>query len=164
MERAPYVSIANETARQLIAQGVQARVVTLPAGELIARLTAPPPGEDPITLAVVPPPVGGDPATVMATIFGCMSRSAGAPATAQSVFGSCDPAMQPIIDAALTGAISLADALSTVEPTAWRQALSIPLYQEVDTLAVRPEMASVETGPQLAGPFADASRWRRLAG
>jgi hypothetical protein len=109
-------------------------------------------------------PVGGDPATALATNFGCAARPDG-PATAPlSLIGSCDPAIQPTIDAALTGAVSLPDALSVVEPVLWRQAVSVPLYQEAETLVVRPEMSGVHAGPPFAGPFAGAAEWRRSAG
>src|SRR6266545_33680 len=114
-----------------------------------------------INLAVVPRPAGGDPATVLATNFGCVTRSEGAPATPLSATGACDPTIQPTIDAALTGAIALPDALSTAEPAIWRHAVSIPLYQEAETLAARPELSGVTIGPPLAGPFAGAPQWRR---
>jgi len=110
---------------------------------------------------VAPQPVGGDPATVLATNFGCVSKSDSAAAVPVSSIGSCDPAIQPTIDAALTGAVSLTDALSTVEPAVWRQAVSIPLYQEAESLVIRPEMSGVGVGPPLAGPFAGAPGWRR---
>ncbi len=161
-ERDPYLRIANEVARQLAAQGIQTRVETVPIADLIRRLSAQPTDtSEPINLAVVPQPAGGDPITGMATTFGCVIRSDGAPATAFSATGSCDPAIQPTIEAALTGAVALPDALSTVEPAVWRHAVAIPLYQEAETLAVRPEMSGVDIGPPLAGPFATAPQWRR---
>jgi ABC-type transport system substrate-binding protein len=164
-EHPSYVDIANEVARQLSVQGIQARPVTLPGGELISRLqeqsTATTTGDDLINLVVAPVPTGGDPATTMATNLGCVTRSGGAPATALSTVGSCDPAIQPTIEAALTGAIGITDALSTVEPAVWRQSVSVPLYQEAETLAVRSEMSGVDIGPSLAGPFAGAAAWRR---
>jgi ABC-type transport system substrate-binding protein len=161
-ERPPYLSIAHEVARQLVAQGIQTRVETIPIADLITRMSAQPTGDtETINLAVVPQPAGGDPASTMATNFGCVTRAEGAPATPLSATGTCDPAIQPTIDAALTGAIALPDALSTVEPAIWRHAVSIPLYQEAETLAARPEMSGVTIGPPLAGPFATAPQWRR---
>jgi ABC-type transport system substrate-binding protein len=164
-ERPSYVDIAQEVVRELAVQGVQARVVTLPGAELISRIqaqtTANGNGDDLINLAVVPMPTGGDPATTMATNFGCVTRSGNAPPTPLSAIGSCDQAIQPTIDAALTASIPLSDALSTVEPAVWRQAVSIPLYQEAETLAVRPEMSGVDIGSSLSGPFAGAAAWKR---
>lgn len=165
-ERPSYLSIANEVARQLGAEGIQTRVLTMPVSDLIAKLPVQQQTDsaDTVNLAVVPQPVGGDPATAMATNFGCVTKQDGAPATPLSATGTCDPAIQPTIDAALTGAVALSDALSTVEPSAWRHAVSIPLYQEAETLAVRPEMSGVDAGPPLAGPFAGAPGWRRSVG
>ena len=166
-ERPSYLSIAGEVARQLTAEGIQAKVATVPESVLITQLSAPPTGTDPVNMVIAPQPVGGDPATVLATNFGCVSKSDTAgnlAGTPLSAIGSCDPTIQPTIDAALTGAVSLADALSTVEPAVWRLAMSIPLYQEADSLAVRPEMSGVTVGPPLAGPFAGAPGWRRSVG
>jgi ABC-type transport system substrate-binding protein len=161
-ERPSYLSIANEIGRQLTAEGIQTKVLSLPANDLITQLGTQQNGTDQINLVVAPQPAGGDPATVMATNFGCVSKSDSTGATAPlSSTGSCDPAIQPTVEAALTGAVSLTDALSIVEPAVWRQALSIPLYQEAETLAVRPEMTGVSVGPPLAGPFAGAPNWRR---
>jgi ABC-type transport system substrate-binding protein len=160
-ERPAYVAIAGEVRRQLSAAGVNARVVTMPAADLISSQPATPSGDEAVNLMVAPQPVGGDPATELATNFGCTTKSDGSPPTALSPIGTCDPAVQPTIDAALTGAISLPDALSTVEPALWRAAVTVPLYQEADTLAVRAEMSGVTPGPPLAGPFAGAPDWRR---
>ncbi|HEV2781933.1 MAG TPA: ABC transporter family substrate-binding protein [Actinophytocola sp.] len=161
-DRQSYVDIANEVRLQLAAEGIQARVVTAPADELITRLTAEPGAADAVNLVVAAQPTGGDPATAMATNFGCAAGQDGAAATTPlSPIGSCDPAIQPTIDAALTGAMSLSDALSVVEPVLWRQAVSVPLYQEAETLAIRPEMSGVDAGPPFAGPFAGAADWRR---
>ncbi|HEU5472094.1 MAG TPA: ABC transporter family substrate-binding protein [Actinophytocola sp.] len=163
-EKVAYVTMAGEVRRQLMAEGIDAEVVTAPADQLLTtRLAA---GGDavPINLLVAPQPVGGDPATVMATNFGCVPSSEGSAAVPVNPVGTCDPAIQPTIDAALTGAIPLSDALSAVEPALWRQAVSVPLFQEADTLVVRPEVTGVRAGPPLAGPFVGAAEWRRLAG
>lgn len=161
-ERQPYVAMAYEVQRQLAVEGVASKVITAPADVLItSQLTAAPSTEETINLVLAPQPAGGDPATAMATNFGCVNRSDGSAPAPLSPTGSCDLAIQPTIDAALTGAVSLADALSTVEPALWRQAVSVPLYQEADTLAVRAEMSGVTPGPPLAGPFPGAPEWRR---
>jgi ABC-type transport system substrate-binding protein len=163
VERPSYLSIAEEIARQLAAAGIQTKVQPLPASDLITQLSAQPQqnGTEQINLAVTAQPVGGDAATVMATNFGCVSKSDTTVATPLSATGSCDPTIQPTLDAALTGAVPIGDALSIVEPAAWRQAVSVPLYQEAESLAVRPEMSGVSIGPPLAGPFAGAPSWRK---
>jgi ABC-type transport system substrate-binding protein len=162
-ERPAYVTVANEVGRQLRAAGIGTRVVTAPADDLITnQLTVTTSGgEEAINLVIAPQPVGGDPATQLATNFGCTTKSDGSPPVALSPIGTCDPAVQPTINAALTGAVALPDALSTVEPALWRAAVNVPLYQEADTLAVRSEMTGVTPGPPLAGPFAGAPEWRR---
>jgi ABC-type transport system substrate-binding protein len=164
-EQPSYLSIANEISRQLTAQGILTKVQSVPASDLITQLSAQQQNSsDQINLVVAPQPAGGDPATVLATNFGCVSKpdAAATPVVAPvSAIGFCDPTIQPTIDAALTGAVALPDALSTVEPAVWRQAVSIPLYQEAESLVIRPEMSGVSVGPPLAGPFAGAPGWRK---
>jgi len=69
--------------------------------------------------------------------------------------------LQPTIDAALTGAMSLPDALSTVEPALWQQHVVMPLFQLSDVLATGSEITGVNGGPPLVGPFGGAPTWRR---
>jgi ABC-type transport system substrate-binding protein len=163
-ERLQYVTMASEVRRQLLAEGIMAKVVTAPASELYTTRLATSGDREPIDLVLAPAPAGGDPATVMATNFGCSVSSENPAPVPVSPVGTCDPAITPTVDAALSGAISLSDALSAVEPALWRQAVSVPLFQEADTLVVRPDTAGVRPGPPLAGPFAGAPQWRRLTG
>lgn len=168
-ERESYQRIAAEVQRQLAAAGIQVRTETPEAEDLFARLAARPSADtqndNAINLIVAPQPAGGDPATVLATNFGCAAKTEQTDATdPANPAGFCDPTLQPNIDAALTGAVSLSDALSSVEPALWRQWVSIPLYQEADMLVIRPEMSGVAAGPPLAGPFTGAAGWRRTAG
>jgi ABC-type transport system substrate-binding protein len=168
-ERDAAQRIADDVARQLTAAGIDSEVVTPPANQLYAQLYA---GEgeqggdgqdagEPFDLAVLAQPVGGDDATTLATNFGCAPAQAGEPRVAANPFGFCDVGLQATMDAALTGALSVTDALAAVEPALWRDAISVPLFQEADTLAVRPEVSGVSVGPPFAGPFADAATWRR---
>lgn len=170
-EREPYIRVAEELRRQLVAEGVNAVVITPTADELFPALAGrseeaaddgPAAGAH---LVVAPRPTGGDPATVLATNFGCLVNQDGAmTSTPASPIGLCDSAIQPTIDAALTGAVALSDALSSVEPALWAQAVSIPLFQEADSLVIRPEVSGVSPGPPDVGPFAGAADWRRSAG
>ncbi|MGH3878670.1 MAG: ABC transporter family substrate-binding protein [Actinophytocola sp.] len=165
--------IASDVARQLTTAGIDTEVVTPPASQLYAQLYA---GEaeegtdggqetgDPFDLAVIGQPVGADDATTLATNFGCATGEPGEEPTPANPLGFCDAGLQATMDAALTGALSVTDALAAVEPALWRAAVSVPLYQEADTLAVRPDVSGVSVGPPLAGPFADAATWRRTAG
>lgn len=160
-ERPADVRIAKDVQRQLAAGGVVAEVAELPAADLYSRLYAT--GEaDVLDLAVTARPAGGDPATTLATDYGCVTGSAGL--VAANPIGYCDAVIQPTIDAALTGSLSVTDALTLVEPELWRAAVAIPLFQEADVLAVRGEVAGVSDGTGFAGPFADAAFWTRSSG
>lgn len=174
-EREVAQRIAHEVSRQLATAGVTAQVVTPPATELYAKLYAGDTGQgsgaedaDQFDLAVIAQPAGGDDATTLATNFGCApgaatgEQPAEAPVAANPL-GFCDTGLQATMDAALTGALSVNDALAAVEPALWKAAVAVPLYQEADTLAVRPEVSGVSVGPPLAGPFADAASWVRAA-
>ncbi len=165
-EREPAQRIATEVAEQLTVTGISTEMITPPALELVDQLyAATPPEEGAFDLAVFPRPAGGDQATVLATDYGCVLDGSEPPAPVPAnPFGICEPGMQPTMDAALTGALSTADALSSVEPALWQAAVSMPLYQEAETLVVRPEMVGVSVGPPTAGPFADAARWQRSGG
>ncbi|OLF07276.1 peptide ABC transporter substrate-binding protein [Actinophytocola xinjiangensis] len=169
-ERETAQLVAREVARQLAAVGIAARVVTPPADELYAQLSgAQTDGEEPVDgdtvdLAVISRPVNGDQATVLASNFGCAPAQDGQGPSPANVFGLCDPGVQPTMDAALTGALSVTDALAAIEPLLWDTAVALPLYQESETLAVRPEVSGVAVGPPLVGPFAGAASWQRAAG
>ncbi|MPZ79481.1 MAG: ABC transporter family substrate-binding protein [Actinophytocola sp.] len=173
-EREGAQRIAEDVARQLTAAGIGAEVVEPPADQLYAQLYATDAGSDgndgdgdgqgdAVDLAVISQPVGGDQATVLATNFGCTVPEDGGQPVPANPLGFCDPGLQATMDAALTGALSVTDALAAVEPALWRAAVSVPLFQEADTLAVRPEVSGVTVGPPLVGPFAGAASWRRSA-
>lgn len=157
-ERPADVRIAKDVQRQLAAGGVVAEVTELPGRQLLQRLYSTE-GTDVIDIAVTSRPTGGDPATMLATGFGCDTDAT--PPVPANPAGYCDPAIQPTIDAALTGSLSVTEALTSVEPTVWRAAVAIPLYQEADVLAVRGELVGVSAGAGFAGPFAGAAFWTR---
>ncbi|MFI7678731.1 ABC transporter family substrate-binding protein [Actinophytocola sp. NPDC049390] len=160
-ERPAEVRIAKDVQRQLAAGGVTAEVVELPGRELYQRLYASG-GADTgavVDIAVTSRPTGGDPATMLATDFGC-DTTATQPRPVNPA-GYCDPAIQPTIEAALTGSLSVSEALTSVEPALWRASIAIPLYQEADVLAVRGELSGVSAGAGFAGPFAGAAFWKR---
>jgi ABC-type transport system substrate-binding protein len=170
-EREAAQRIAADVARQLTAAGIATEVVTPPATQLYAQLYAADTeqgsddGQDggQFDLAVLGQPVGGDEATVLATNFGCAPATPGQQPVAANPLGFCDAGLQATMDAGLTGALSVTEALAAVEPALWKAAVAVPLYQEADTLAVRPEVSGVSVGPPLAGPFAGAATWRRSA-
>ena len=164
-DRPADVRVADEIKRQLAAGGVAAQVVELSGAQLYQRLyvtgngTG---GSDAVDIAVTARSAGGDPATMLASDFGCVSSSTGlVPA---NPIGYCDAAVQPTIDAALTGSLSVTEALTSVEPALWRAAVALPLFQDADVLAVRDEVTGVTDGTGFAGPFAGAAFWNRTSG
>jgi len=74
----------------------------------------------------------------------------------------CDPALQPQIEAALTGNADPAATVAALEPKLWDLHAVLPLYQDSTLLAVRKQVSGVDD-PQslLAGPFAGAAFWTR---
>ena len=160
-QRPADVRIANDIKRQLAAAGVAATVVTPPANELYQRLAATD-GADVVDIAVTSRAVGGDQATMLASDYGCVTGSGGL--TPANPIGYCDASIQPTIDAALTGSLSVTEALTSIEPALWRAAVSLPLYQAADVLAVGRDVAGVTPGAGFAGPFASAAFWKRTSG
>ncbi|MDQ3578336.1 MAG: ABC transporter family substrate-binding protein, partial [Actinomycetota bacterium] len=168
LDRPDYLDMGREVQRQLTAAGIQSRLTTPEGEELFAELLAPDPALPPggtvtgIDIVIAPQPSGGDPATMLATRFGCAPATEGRSRTvAANPLGFCDPVVQQAIDATLSGAMPLSAALEAIEPVLWSQAVTVPLYQEADVLVVRLEMSGVTAGAPFAGPFADAARWRR---
>ncbi|HVK21217.1 MAG TPA: ABC transporter family substrate-binding protein [Actinokineospora sp.] len=159
-----YVAMAGELQRQLTAAGVSSRVVAPDAAELFTTLPTVSTAASPVDLVVAPLPAAGDPATALATRFGCGPGPDESPVpVAANPVGFCDPAVQPTIDAAVTGTVPLAEALAQLEPVLWAKTLTLPLYQEADDLVVRADMAGVAAGAPLESPFLGAAGWRRVA-
>jgi ABC-type transport system substrate-binding protein len=159
------VRIAEDIKRQLAAGGVAAEVAELSGAQLYQRLYATSSGSgssDAVDIAVTSRAAGGDPATMLASDFGCVTGSTGL--VAANPIGYCDAGVQPTIDATLTGSLSVSEALASVEPALWRAAVALPLFQEADVLAVRSEVTGVTDGAGFAGPFAGAAFWNRTSG
>lgn len=182
----PYIGIAKELQRQLVAAGVEVRLVTPPARELFASQLAMPvvaghndstrknTGNVGVDIAVVPQPTGGDPASTLASLFGCgldrdeegeesgeSEESGETPTMPANPAAFCVESLQPTIEAALTGAVEPGEALAELEPELWRQNVVIPLFQLADTLAIGSGVLGVTEGPPLTGPFGAAVNWTR---
>jgi ABC-type transport system substrate-binding protein len=172
--REPYVSIANQLREQLVGAGIPATVITPSASQLYEQMLGATPTsagggasstDAPVDILVGPQPVGGDPATELASWFGCTAATqTGATPVSAGPLGWCDSAVQSTITAALTGETPLPSALAEVEPLLWAQAVEIPLFQVSDELAVGPQVSGVDAGPPLAGPFFGAAGWSRTSG
>jgi ABC-type transport system substrate-binding protein len=170
----PYLSIAKLVQQQLVTAGIQATLITPQAGQLYGTdlsatsTTSTANGgsaaADP-DIVVGPQPVDTDSASALASWFGCPQQLPGGTTLAPAnPLGFCDHTVQPDIDAALTGEMSLSDALAKVEPAVWSAAVEIPLFQLADVLAVGKQVTGVTAGAPLVGPFAGAATWNRLAG
>lgn len=172
--REPYVSIANQLKAQLVGAGIAATTVTPDSAQLYEQLLPSANGNSnggtagtgqPIDIVVGPQPAGGDPATELASWFGCSPGTATSQTPVSSgPLGWCDPSVQTSVDDALTGEMSVSDALAKVEPVLWSQAVEIPLFQVSDELATGPEVSGVDGGPPMSGPFFGAATWNRTNG
>jgi hypothetical protein len=78
---------------------------------------------------------------------------------ALSPTGFCDPALQSLLDAAMSGAVSTDTALALAEPTLWTALPTIPLFQATSVLAGPAPRTDVVVGPLAGSPFAGADRW-----
>ncbi|MGW4111766.1 ABC transporter family substrate-binding protein [Actinosynnema sp. NPDC004786] len=159
----PYVAIANRVQRQLSLSGIAARVLTTQPNELFGQDlsdTAAP--NEVVDIAVVPQVDTGDSAALLASTFGCRpSQDDGGTPIPANLSGFCDQAVQPVIEQALSGEVLLADALRTIEPVLWQQAVSLPLFQVADLMVVLPEATGVGAGAPFAGPLSTARAWER---
>ncbi|HWC83379.1 MAG TPA: ABC transporter family substrate-binding protein [Pseudonocardiaceae bacterium] len=181
----PYLDMAEQLRTQLQAAGIQATLTTPPATQLYgqqllagptttsnATSAAPTTGNAPADtntspdIVVGPQPVDPDSASALASQFGCpLTLSDGTTKAPANALGFCDQTVQPTIEAALTGELSLPDALARVEPQLWAQAVEIPLFQVSDELVVATnKVAGVSAGAPLAGPFVSAASWSRTTG
>lgn len=159
----PYAAVANEVQRQLSLSGIAARVLTTQPNELFTQdLADTDPSDNAVDIAVVPRLDTGDSAAVLASAFGCpVSPDEGGTPIPGNLAGFCDQAVQPVVEQALSGEVLLADALRTIEPALWQQAVAMPLFQVADLLVVLPEAEGVTAGAPFAGPLSAAPTWRR---
>jgi ABC-type transport system substrate-binding protein len=118
-----------------------------------------------VDVVVRPRTVGGDPATELASDYGCDDpvTPSGAPPR-PSVPTTCSSALQPLLDELLTDPEG-SDAEQTraaVEKLLWTQVPALPLFQPV-SLLVSTSGADAGTGvgpgPLTTGPLTGAQRW-----
>ena len=174
----PYVTIAHTVQQELTAAGISASVSTPSASQLYNQELAPTSssggstsstapsggGVGEVDILVGPQPAAGDPATELASWFGCTTATSSGTTAPAGPLDWCDSTLQPTISAALTGTTALPDALSNVEPALWGQNVEIPLFQVCEELAIGHSVTGVSSGPPLVGPFDEAATWARTNG
>jgi ABC-type transport system substrate-binding protein len=182
-------SVAQAVADQLTVAGVDATASIVASAELYGRSMgsgtigmlvgrAPAGGDAATTLAgtyaCVKQPGGavtstsGTPTapapTTSAAPTSTATTSPRTPATVRlgNVSGVCDSALQPLIQAALTGTSDATATVAALEPKLWDLHAVLPLYQDATLLAVRKQVNGVgDPGPLLTGPFSGAATWTR---
>lgn len=189
-----YQRIAALVRDQLAAAGVTTLAVAAPPTELFTQqLVQPaplttvtgPPSAAPTTTAaattrprtpeatgpvrvdvmVLPRTVGGDPATELASDYGCPAPTQSLPDPPPGPTGYCFPALQPLLDAVLVGKVPAGEAIAAAERSLWAQLPAIPLFQVVSVLAVTNRAAAATgagPGPLITGPLTGAQRWQPI--
>ncbi len=136
---------------------------TAPTGT--ATPTPPPPAGVAVDIVVRPRTAGGDPATELASDYGCADPvTPSGPPARPSVPTTCSSALQPLLDELLTdGAAPTAAATrEAVERLLWAQVPALPLFQPVSLVVSTPAAdrgTAVGPGPLLTGPLTGAQRW-----
>jgi ABC-type transport system substrate-binding protein len=158
-ERDALVALAGQAKQQLAAAGIEATVLPTPGERLYASTAE---RAKTVDIVVTPRFVGGDPATALASRYGCAGPLPdGSAVTPDLLAQPCDTATQPQIDAALTGELPLGDALGRLEPILWARSADVPLFQYADEIARRPEVSGLTPGPPFVAPFRTAPVWTR---
>ncbi|QKT10757.1 ABC transporter family substrate-binding protein [Rhodococcus sp. W8901] len=167
------VAVANTVADQWRGAGIAASVLSLPAEELYGEALA----SGRVDAVVGWERAGSDPATSLASRFGCLPLTASEAASAtpepgstsarelrspSNLSGLCEPALQPAIDEALRGQGDVARVIADAEPKLWDLAAVLPVLQDNTVVAVGPGVQGVVMGgPVQVGIFTDAGAWTR---
>lgn len=163
------LAVANTAADELRSAGIDATVRGLPAEELYGKALL----DGTVDAVVGWERAGTDPATVLASRYGCPPMAAPGHEDAakvdrmreapSNVSGVCDPSLQPQIDAALRGQ-DLAKAIGDAEPKLWALATVLPIVQDTGVAAASSRMDGVSlSGSIQVGIFGGAGTWRRLS-
>ncbi|WP_280264116.1 ABC transporter family substrate-binding protein [Nocardia wallacei] len=165
------LAVANTAADMLRSAGIDASVRSLPAEELYGKELL----DGTVDAVVGWDRAGNDPATVLASRYGCPPP----PATPQddtsssrvedfrkapsNISGICDPALQPAIDTALHGQ-DAPKVIGEAEPKLWDLATVLPIMQDNGVAAASSRMDGVSlSGAIEVGIFGGAGTWRRLS-
>ncbi|KAF0846122.1 ABC-type transport system substrate-binding protein [Nocardia caishijiensis] len=164
------LAVANTAADQLRSAGIDATVRGVAADELYGRELT----ESAVDAIVGWELAGGDPATVLASRYGCPPvepPGADGPVLAaaeayrqapSNIGGVCDPSVQPSIDEALRG-IDVGRIVAEAEPKLWELSTVLPIVQDNVVAAAGPRVDGVSlSGAIQVGIFGDTAQWRRI--
>ncbi|WP_458690185.1 ABC transporter family substrate-binding protein [Nocardia tengchongensis] len=163
------LAVANTAADQLRSAGIDVIVRSVTAAQLYGKELT----EAGIDAVVGWERTGEDPATVLASRYGCApvappgdngdtTVADGAKKSPSNLSGICDPGLQPGIDAALRG-IDPGKVIAETEPRLWELATVLPIVQDTQVAAAGPRVDGASlSGAIQTGIFADAANWRRL--
>ncbi|MFE7743464.1 ABC transporter family substrate-binding protein [Nocardia sp. NPDC057455] len=164
------LAVANTAADQLRSAGIDATVRSVAADELYGKELI----EGTVDAIVGWEVAGSDPATVLASRYGCPPPALpGVTGPAQAIAeaaqrapsnlpGVCDPTLQPAIDEALRGG-DVGRVLAEAEPKLWAMATVLPIVQDNAVAASGPRLDGASlSGAIQVGIFGDASMWRRI--
>lgn len=156
------LAVAGTAADELVSAGIDATVTPLPADELYSTALT----EGTVDAVVGWNSAGVDPATALASRFGCVQEPAAGSgdraAALRNLSGLCVPELGPTIDRALVNGLDPSVATNDVEPKLWSLASTLPIMQDSSVVAAVPGITGVSlTGPIEVGIFADAAQWIR---
>lgn len=167
------LAVANTAADQLRSAGIDATVRSLPGDELYGKALMDN-ADNTVDAIVGWEATGVDPATVLASRYGCppappVEGDGEVPAAVEAarqapsnLSGTCDPQLQPAIDAALRG-IEVGPTLADAEPRLWGMSTVLPIVQDNVVAAAGPSVDGASlNGAIQAGIFGDAYMWRRI--
>lgn len=159
------VAVANTASDQLRDAGIDATVTPLDPEELYGTALS----TGAVDAVVGWSHAGGDPATALASRFGCAAvPPVGADGTEDEdagvvgpLSGVCDPALAPAIAAAETAPDPTA-AVMALQPSLWALNTVLPIVQDSSVVAAGPGVSGATlSGPIEVGIFGDADRWMR---
>ncbi|MTE17325.1 ABC transporter family substrate-binding protein [Nocardia aurantiaca] len=163
------LAVANTAADQLRSAGIDVMVSSVTAAQLYSKELT----DGGIDAVVGWERTGEDPATVLASRYGCTPAAPpgdtadttvadGAKKSPSNLSGVCDPSLQPGIDAALRG-IDAGKVIGETEPKLWELATVLPIVQDTQVAAAGPRVDGASlSGAIQTGIFGDAANWRRL--
>ncbi|MFI6040510.1 ABC transporter family substrate-binding protein [Nocardia sp. NPDC051321] len=165
------IAVANTAADQLRSAGIDATVRSVSADQLYGRELI----EGTIDAIVGWERAGSDPATVLASRYGCPPPEPGAGATGAAqpssdparrapanLSGVCDSTLQGPIDEALRG-VDTGRVLAEAEPKLWELATVLPIVQDNVVAAAGPRVDGASlSGSIQVGIFGDAGQWRKI--